>query len=142
MYNQILFTNILRLLDERNMTKHELAVQADISDSFLSDLTNGRANPSLRILEAIAEALETPLPLLLELTDLDKDTLDELAGGKAPRSLPTGFLRTSAVLTEYQSFRVRQWDQINKDSIRQQIAANTRKPKKSKQPSKKTSLHN
>ena len=142
MYNQILFTNILRLLDERNMTKHELAVQADISDSFLSDLTNGRANPSLRILEAIAEALETPLPLLLELTDLDKDTLDELAGGKAPRSLPAGFLRVSAVLTEYQSFRVRQWDQINKDSIRKQIAANTRKPKKSKQPSKKTSLHN
>jgi len=73
---------------------------------------------------------------------LDKDTLDELAGGKAPRSLPSGFLRTSAVLTEYQSFRVRQWDQINKDSIRKQIAANTRKPKKSKQPSKKTSPHN
>jgi transcriptional regulator with XRE-family HTH domain len=119
------------------MTKHELALRADISDSFLSDLTNGRANPSLRILEAIAEALETPLPLLLELTDLDKETLDELAGGKAPRSLPHGFLRISAVLTEYQTFRVRQWDQINKDSIRKQIAANTRKPKKINQPFKK-----
>jgi len=107
-YNQILFTNILRLLDERNMTKHELALQADISDSFLSDLTNGRANPSLRVIEAIAEALETSLPLLLELTDLDKETLDELAGRKAPRSLPHGFLRVSAVLTEYQAFRVRQ----------------------------------
>ncbi|MDD5112925.1 MAG: helix-turn-helix domain-containing protein [Methylobacter sp.] len=137
MYNQILFTNILRLLDERNITKHELALRADISDSFLSDLTNGRANPSLRILEAIAEALETPLPLLLELTDLDKDALDELAGGKAPRSLPHGFLRISAVLTEYQAFRVRQWDQINKDSIRKQMdTANTSKPKKSKQSSK------
>lgn len=134
MYNQILFTNILRLLDERNITKHELALRADISDSFLSDLTNGRANPSLRILESIAEALETPLPLLLELTDLDKDALDELAGGKAPRSLPHGFLRISAVLTEYQAFRVRQWDQINKDSIRKQMdTANTSKPKKSKQ---------
>jgi transcriptional regulator with XRE-family HTH domain len=136
-YNQILFTNILRLLDERDMTKHELALRADISDSFLSDLTNGRANPSLRILEAIAEALETPLPLLLELTDLDKETLDELAGGKAPRSLPHGILRISAVLTEYQAFRVRQWDQINKDSIRKQMdAASTSKPKKSKQPRK------
>jgi transcriptional regulator with XRE-family HTH domain len=119
------------------MTKHELALRADISDSFLSDLTNGRANPSLRILEAIAEALETPLPLLLELTDLDKETLDELAGGKAPRSLPHGYLRISAVLTEYQTFRVRQWDHINKDSIRKQIAANTRKPKKINQPFKK-----
>jgi transcriptional regulator with XRE-family HTH domain len=136
-YNQILFTNILRLLDERNITKHELALRANISDSFLSDLTNGRANPSLRILEAIAEALETPLPLLLELTDLDNETLDELAGGKAPRSLPQGFMRISAVLTEFQAFRVRQWDQINKDTIRKQLdAANTRKPKKSKHPSK------
>jgi len=119
------------------MTKHELALRADISDSFLSDLTNGRANPSLRILEAIAVALETPLPLLLELTDLDKETLDELAGGKAPRSLPHGFLRISAVLTEYQAFRVRQWDHINKDSVRKQIAANRRSLKKSKQPFKK-----
>jgi len=114
------------------MTKHELALRADISDSFLSDLTNGRANPSLRILEAIAEALEISLPLLLELTDLDKETLDELVGKKALRSLPQGFLRISAVLTEYQAFRVRQWDQINKDSIRKQIAANTRNLKKSK----------
>ena len=137
MYNQILFTNILRLLDERNITKHELASRADISDSFLSDLTNGRANPSLRILEAIAEALETPLPLLLELTDLDKETLDELAGGKAPRSLPHDFLRISAILTEYQAFRVRQWDHINKDSVRKQIAANRKNLKKSKPPFKK-----
>jgi transcriptional regulator with XRE-family HTH domain len=133
-YNQILFTNILRLLDEQNMTKHELALRADISDSFLSDLTNARANPSLRILEAIAKALETPLPLLLEFTDLDKETLDELAGGKALQSLPNGFLRMSAILTEYQAFRVRQWDQINKDSIRKQLTTNSRKLKKNKRP--------
>ena len=55
MYNEILFTNILRLLDERDMTKNELAEKADISNSFLSDLTNGNANPSLKIMEAIAD---------------------------------------------------------------------------------------
>jgi len=71
-HNQIFFTNILRLLDERGMTKNELAAKADISVSFLSDLTNGKANPSLKIMEAIAEALETPLPTLLESTDLDR----------------------------------------------------------------------
>ena len=64
-HNQIFFTNILRLLDERGMTKNELAAKADISISFLSDLTNGKANPSLKIMEAIAYALETPLPTLL-----------------------------------------------------------------------------
>jgi transcriptional regulator with XRE-family HTH domain len=89
-YSQIFFTNILRLLEERGMTKHELADKAHISISFLSDLTNGKANPSLKIMEAIADALDTPLPTLLEWTDLDRDSLDALAGGHAPRSLPEG----------------------------------------------------
>ena len=121
MYNQILFTNILRLLEEQGVTKHELAIRANISDSFLSDLTNAKANPSLKVMEAIADALETPLPLLLELTDLDKETLDELAGGKAQRSLPDGFTRISAIVTEYQAFRIRQWDQTNKDILKKQL---------------------
>lgn len=116
-YNQILFTNILRLLDELGITKHELAKRAGISISFLSDLTNGKANPSLKIMEAIADVLETPLPTLLELTDLDRETLDALAGGKAPRSLPDGFSRVSAILTEYQAFMVRQWDQENRTHL-------------------------
>ena len=121
MYNQILFTNILRLLEEQGVTKHELAIRANISDSFLSDLTNAKANPSLKVMEAIAYALETPLPLLLELTDLDKETLDELAGGKAQRSLPDGFTRISAIVTEYQAFRIRQWDQANKDILKKHL---------------------
>ena len=114
MYNQIFFTNVLRLLDERGMTKNELSDLAGMSVSFLSDLTNGKANPSLKIMESIAKALDASLPALLEMTDLDRDTLDVLAGGKAPNSLPPGFVRVAAVLTEYQAFTVRQWDEANK----------------------------
>ena len=117
MYNQILFTNILRLLEELGMTKLDLANKAGISVSFLSDLTNGKANPSLKIMEAIADALETPLPILLELTDLDRATLDMLAGGYARRGLPDGFSRVTASLTEFQAFKVRQWDQENRKDI-------------------------
>jgi transcriptional regulator with XRE-family HTH domain len=113
-YNQILFTNILRLLEELGMTKNDLAQKAGISVSFLSDLTNGKANPSLKIMEAIADALETPLPTLLELTDLDRATLDMLAGGYARRSLPDGFQRITAILSEFQAYTVRQWDQENR----------------------------
>ena len=61
MYNLILITNILRILDEKDMTKSELAEKAGVSISFFTDLTNDKANPSLRIIEAVAEALETPL---------------------------------------------------------------------------------
>ena len=117
MYNQIFFTNVLRLLDEQGMTKTELAERADISVSFLSDLTNGKANPSLKIMEAIAEALHAALPALLEMTDLDQASLDRLAGGHAPRSLPNGYVRVSVTLTEFQAFTVKHWDQENRKNM-------------------------
>jgi transcriptional regulator with XRE-family HTH domain len=113
-YNQIFFTNVIRMMEEQGMSKYELAVRADMSPSFLSDLTNGRANPSLKIMESIARALDVPLPMLLEATDLPPECLDTLAGGKAPRSLPEGFVRVCAILKEYQAFNVRQWDEANR----------------------------
>jgi transcriptional regulator with XRE-family HTH domain len=108
----------LRILDELEMTKSALAEKAGISVSFLSDLTRDHANPSLRIMEAIANALDTPLPALLETTDLDKATLDALAGGKAKLSLPDGYVRVAAVLTEFQAFTVRQWDDDNRKQLK------------------------
>jgi transcriptional regulator with XRE-family HTH domain len=114
MYNQIFFTNVIRMMEEQGMSKFELALRADMSPSFLSDLTNGRANPSLKIMESIARALDVPLPMLLEATDLPPECLDALSGGKAPRSLPEGFVRVCAILKEYQAFNVRQWDDANR----------------------------
>lgn len=61
MYDVLFFTNVLRLLDERTITKQQLADHAGISTSFLSDFTNGKANPSLKVLESIATALDVPL---------------------------------------------------------------------------------
>jgi transcriptional regulator with XRE-family HTH domain len=116
-YNQIFFTNVLRMMEEQGMNKLELAQRADMSPSFLSDLTNGRANPSLKIMESLARALDVPLPMLLEATDLPPECLDELAGGKSPRSLPEGFVRVCAILKEYQAFNVRQWDEANRKSL-------------------------
>lgn len=106
------------------LTKNDLAQRAGISVSFLSDLTNGKGNPSLRIMEAIADALETPLPTLLEITDLDQASLDELAGGHAPQTVPPGFVRVAAILSEFQAFKVKQWEQENRKQL------NGKKPSK------------
>lgn len=124
MYNQIFFTNVLRLLDTQGLTKFDLAEKAGMSVSFLSDLTNGKANPSLKIMASIADALSVPLPTLLEMTDLDQVTLDVLAGGKAQNSLPEGFTRVAAILNDYQAYTVRQWDVAN-----QKLVAKKRKQK-------------
>ncbi len=115
MYNYIFFTNVLRILDELHMTKQELSERSGVSISFLSDLTTGKGNPSLKVMEAIAKALDVPLPLLLESTDMDKAALDALAGGKAPSSLPPGFERVSVILPEHRAFVVKKWgDQAKK----------------------------
>lgn len=118
MYDYIFFTNVLRILDERKMTKQELSKRSGISISFLSDLTTGKANPSLKVMEAIAAALETPLPLMLESTDLDKETLEALAGGKASSNLPAGYEWVCAILPEHKAFIVKKWGEETRQKIR------------------------
>jgi transcriptional regulator with XRE-family HTH domain len=95
------------------MTKDELAARADVSNSFLTAITKGNANPSLKKMEAIAMALDTPLPVLLEITDLDQSALEELWGDALVKSLPSGFVRVNAILTEYEAYQVQQLHQKN-----------------------------
>ena len=118
MHSYIFFTNILRLLDERSMTKSELADLSGVSVSFLSDLTTGKANPSLRVMEAIAAALEMPLPVMLERTDLSQEDLATLAENKAHRVLPRGYEWVTAVLPEQKAFVVRKWSEETKKKIK------------------------
>jgi transcriptional regulator with XRE-family HTH domain len=118
-YSYIFFTNVRRILDERGMTKNDLHEISGVSNSFLSDLTTGRGNPSLKVMEAIAAALDVPLPLLLESTDLDKEALDELAGGKAKSSLPPGYERVSVILPEHKAFIVKRWGEDTRKKLRQ-----------------------
>jgi transcriptional regulator with XRE-family HTH domain len=113
MYNLILITNILRILDEKGVTKSELAKKAGVSIAFFTDLTNDKANPSLRIMEAIAEALETPLPMLLDSSDMNAADLEALANRKLKR-LPKGFVWKGGVLSEFEAYQVEQWDKKNR----------------------------
>jgi len=67
--SRIVSQNVLRLLSDLGMTRSELSERSGVSISFLSDLTAGKANPSLRTLEALAFALDSSVPLLV--TDFD-----------------------------------------------------------------------
>lgn len=115
MYNLIFFTNILRLLNEHGLTKNDLSKMTGVSTSFLSDLTNGKANPSLNTMAAIAEALRTPLPALLEINDLTDAELAKLDYNDLYLGTPPGFKRISAILPEHQAFIVKKWaDSLSK----------------------------
>ena len=123
MYNLILITNILRIIDDKGVTKTELAKKAGVSIAFFTDLTNDKANPSLRIIEAIAEALETPLPMLLDSSDMDLTDLEALAKRK-PGRLPKGFVWKGGVLSEYEAYQVDQWDKKNRGLLSKQTRKN------------------
>lgn len=100
------------------MTKSELADLADMSNSFLTDITLDNGNPSLKKMSAISDALGEPLTAMLETTDLDKETIDALAGtGKPLRSLPDGYVRLSVILTNHQAFIARLQSQENRKKI-------------------------
>jgi transcriptional regulator with XRE-family HTH domain len=126
MYNHIFFTNILRLLDEKEITREQLSKMSGVSMGFISDLTSGKGNPSLRIMEQIADALDTPLPALLEETDLDRQSLETLSGGKR-RGVAEGYERVSLILPSHQAFIARQWGKEAMEKLKKQKAETTKK---------------
>jgi transcriptional regulator with XRE-family HTH domain len=79
-YREIFIRNAQRCLDERGVTKQVVSKKAGVSVSFFCDITSGKGNPSLRTMEAIANALALPLSLVLETGDevsLGRHTLKE-----------------------------------------------------------------
>jgi transcriptional regulator with XRE-family HTH domain len=90
---QILAANVLRRLEELELTRQQLSQRSGVSISFLSELTAGRANPSVRVLEALAEALEMSVPGLL--TELEP--------------LPPGYEHVSVVLPKERTAAVQRW---------------------------------
>ncbi|MFC4735414.1 helix-turn-helix domain-containing protein [Bacillus daqingensis] len=77
--------NITRLRKTKGMTLTELAEQANISKSNLSNIERGiNENPSIKVLEKLAEVLETDLITLLGIqpesgrTDLQENLLERI----------------------------------------------------------------
>jgi transcriptional regulator with XRE-family HTH domain len=65
MYNQNFSKNVNWMLHVRDWSKSELHKRAGVSLAFVSDITTGKGNPSVDVMERISGALCVPLPLLL-----------------------------------------------------------------------------
>ena len=76
---------IRQLRTERGMTLDELAAAVDRAPSQLSMIENGRREPKLTLLQAIARALGTTLDALLESEPLDERATLEIALERAMR---------------------------------------------------------
>ena len=58
--------NVLRLARQRKMTLEKMAVEADLTSSFVSQVLAGRSSISLAALERIAVVLEVDITALLK----------------------------------------------------------------------------
>ncbi|WP_375385789.1 helix-turn-helix domain-containing protein [uncultured Microbacterium sp.] len=76
---------IRQLRSERGMTLEELATTVDRAPSQLSMIENGRREPKLTLLQAIARALGSTLDALLETEPLDERSTLEISLERAMR---------------------------------------------------------
>ena len=64
--NKQLGARIRYLRQQKNMTIEDLALDAEVNRNYLGDLERGTRNPTLLILNRIAEALDVDLSTLFE----------------------------------------------------------------------------
>ncbi len=55
---------IIKLRKEKGLSQEKFALEADVDRRYMSDLENGKRNPSLEIIEKIANKLEIPISKL------------------------------------------------------------------------------
>lgn len=54
------------LREQRGLSQLELAIRASVSKSYMSDLENGRRNPSVKVLQKVASGLGVSLEKLFQ----------------------------------------------------------------------------
>ncbi len=74
--NRIVGENVRRRRKRLKMTQAELAYLAQINTGFISEIENGKANPSVKTLDALAIALNTEPLMLLNQHFWKKKTLE------------------------------------------------------------------
>lgn len=70
---QILGRNVRAARLRKGLSQEQLAFEAQMKRSYVSDLERGARNPSIKAIARLAEALEIPAAELLR-ADLDKPT--------------------------------------------------------------------
>lgn len=112
-YHEIFAAHILRIQEERGLTKQEMGRLGGVSAAFMTDLARGEANPTLKTMEAFSEALGIPLPLLLRPLDSEEwKTILSLSvrQEETPEDLPPGYgTIRNGILPLHKIYVVEQW---------------------------------
>lgn len=74
MFVKELASNLLKVIDEKNMTLESLSEQSDLSRRFINNIIRGKQVPTINSLEKLCSALELePNDLLINYKSKDKE---------------------------------------------------------------------
>lgn len=117
-YTSIFSENVNWIREQRKLTRQELAALLGVSGALMTELLRGTANPTLRIMETMAEGLGLPLTLLLTPQDASEwqairttlATSKPSLEAKAPPHIPSGYeLLEQVVLPKPKADVVKEW---------------------------------
>ena len=120
-YHEIFAAHILRIQEERGLTKQEMGRLGGVSAAFMTDLARGEANPTLKTMEAFSEALGIPMPLLLRPLDSEewKTILSLSAKQEESVELPPGYgILEKGILPLHKIYVVQQWMKTARKALR------------------------
>lgn len=125
-YNEIFTAHINRVLAERRLGKSDLAEMAGVSTAFMTSLTRGEGNPTIKTMQALSEGLGIPLPLLLRPLESEEwqaiMTVSARAHGNE-EALPPGFVHVEpTILPQYRAETVQQWAKTAQKKINKQLS--------------------
>lgn len=69
--SQSIGKNIVALRKSKGMTQEKLALETDMSVTNLRNIERGRANPTIKSLERIAETLNEPFIKIIDFNETD-----------------------------------------------------------------------
>jgi transcriptional regulator with XRE-family HTH domain len=74
---EVLGQNVRRLRQARELSQEKLAAEVGVDMRYLGDIERGKANPSLKVMAGIAEALGVPV------RDLLKERRSKVSAGRS-----------------------------------------------------------
>jgi transcriptional regulator with XRE-family HTH domain len=90
--HELLAWNVRKLRVAKGITQEALALEAGVERAYLSKVENGDENPSLKMVEKLAKALEVPVAKLFAVPSSSEEEPENLKGGPKPRK-PTRIKR-------------------------------------------------
>ena len=110
---------------DQNLSLRELAAKAEVSPSLLSQIENGKANPSVRSLYSIADALSLPMDYFFANKNGDKRE-NELISDTAPGSITVSKIHAAQAATIIDKIEFKVVDESDQESNTPVVRAHAR----------------